>query len=1541
MNRHVKMSAILIVLVLALSMVFVSCDELENAVIELETKIDETFQTSIDTAKTDLETAKGELKALIESGDAVSAQALTAAIEALNAAIDEAEKAAADANAADKAALETAIAAAKAEAVESAKALVDAAKTELNATIEANKAGAAADLEAAVATLNAAVKTANKVAADANAADKAALEQAIATAKTEAAAAIEAVKAELIAKVDTAVAALNAADTKNAGDLAQAILDLNTAIEDAKSVAALADTSLTNKIETADKALDEAIKALDKKVDDAVAELKAADLTKVNLADYTAKIKDLENAIAELAGVDGALDDTYATDLDVDSKIEAAVAALQTAIDGLQSALNNKTDDLQKQINDNKDLSQSNLSAKADELVALIQTAQAAADAAQATADKAAEDAAKALEDAVAELKALIEESKTTAQNAYVALEKWDDATAKVEAALAQIKALRDSYNPVLYKDDYATILKNYDVAWILVIRATNADAVDKAVADYSTYLSGLRTLGEVVYDELTKLAATVDDVRCTENVRTTLETIRAQLDAALAEGNVDVSANILTFVNADGETVDLDALCNAYIAKYNEIKAAGEDIMADMNAVVAVPHLSLTLKAGNEAIDSAYAAWLADGNEVAEIAGFEAAKVAYDEKKAKIADYEARGNALKAEIDAWLANNNPIVLSKTHSETIDALIAKYNAWNEEGNNDSVAYIDGLADSKVALDAADDRIEEIIAEGLAFKSEMITFNNKTTCLTLEAVAADLDARFAVWVAVNDKTMVDGLVDTETAYEAKKGNVAELRAEGETLLADINEELNKGLVVLAHQQSVSDLLTRYNAWAGAHTASVALIDGLTDAKASLDAKQARIIELGNAKIAADNINMQIDAIILVNTGDATKPVKDKLADIGNQITTWINIYKLGTAEELDQDNYNMVHHQDLADKLAKFDELVGEFERTFAEFKAAYEKVGEINLLSGDELAAAREAFDAWRIAASLGTFDYELSDGAKPSEYTVSMYQKEAEFAELVANALAAYIEKFDPAFTDATVTLYDEAKIALIEGWYAEFAVKDENGAYVFETGYVLSETVTVTADDYAKVVEIRAAYEKLVADKKVETANVNALIANLGTITTASRDDIDAAYAAYAAWLAGTNVDGYNALQFAIDLDKDIDDALDLVDKAALDAANSACEPLEDMAAALKALGESIPKYTVSTDFADPAACEEYFESLKNFTIEETAFMNANNGSTVYDWDGDGDRDADDATWYANNVNAFKAAVLAVLRYKEVMKLDAQAAGWAEGDFVAAVETVLADATEAIDQTAQDDLSTVAKKYSDKLTALQAFQAEYQNAMSTAATNTAEVNDAIEAILDAALADMVADENDAATAEAAYLVADAKFDDLVALGYAAYVALENADYDVADVAIKAVLEGAIDDIKVEANDDVVVLATYRFDAIVEVGNDALACEAVVDAAAYETVKVVCNAAIETIKTADATGVDSAKALVNAKYDSIKTVYAKYVEAQAEIPAEDTINLGAVANVFGDYLNDIERVATEHEVTNATTASEELFLLIVADAKA
>ena len=106
MNRHVKMSAILIVLVLALSMVFVSCDELENAVIELETKIDETFQTSIDTAKTDLETAKGELKALIESGDAVSAQALTAAIEALNAAIDEAEKAAADANAADKAALE-------------------------------------------------------------------------------------------------------------------------------------------------------------------------------------------------------------------------------------------------------------------------------------------------------------------------------------------------------------------------------------------------------------------------------------------------------------------------------------------------------------------------------------------------------------------------------------------------------------------------------------------------------------------------------------------------------------------------------------------------------------------------------------------------------------------------------------------------------------------------------------------------------------------------------------------------------------------------------------------------------------------------------------------------------------------------------------------------------------------------------------------------------------------------------------------------------------------------------------------------------------------------------------------------------------------------------------------------------------------------------------------------------------------------------------------------------------------------------------------
>ena len=1310
MNRHFikKASMGVAILLLALSFVMTGCNEdLEKEIASLgdaASEADVALDQAVNKAATDLKAAKSELQAAIDlKADATT---LTDRIEALNGAIEAAKTTAAEADAASKAELEAAITAASKAAADATAAL----KTELTdaiadavATLETVDADNAKALTEAIADLTAAIATAKSEAiadaAEANDALKTALEAAVATADEALQEAIDAVAEDLAAAVE----ALEAADDANADALAEAIAKLTNVIATAKSEA-IADaaeandalkTALEEAIATADEALQKAIDAVAEDLAAAVEALEAADLTKVDLTTYNEKINSLEAQIAMLAGVDNALDDTYAK-IERVAAIEASVEALRTAVTNFETALNDKTDNLQDLINDNKDLARSELQAEVDELVALIETAQSAASAAQNAADaaqSAADDAAVKLAEEVESLKGLIAESADVAKEAYLALEDWNAATDAAEAALATIKALRDSYNPVLYKEDYdSVILAGYDIAWIKIMRATDAQKVADAIDAYKAALDELETLGEKVYAELLALAATVDDVRCTENVRVTLAELKSALNLALAEDNEDIDNNIYNFTNKAGEVINLNELCDAYIVKYGEIKLDGEAIKADMDTVVAAS-LSLTLKDGNTLIDAAYAAWIDAGNEATEIDGFVATKAAYDLKKQAIADYEEEGNALKDEINAWLAENAPIFLS--HSDSIDDLLLKYKDWDKKGNLDSVALIDGLDDAKNGLDAAKDRIGE---------------------------------------------------------------------------------------------------------------------------------------LREADFVAAGINNQIGSINLVNTGDATKTVKEKLANIAAQIRTWLADYGLDTEAELNQANYNMVNHALLAEKNAKFDELVGEFERTFAEFKAAYKAIGDtINLLSGDEIAAARAAYNAWRDAASLGTFDYELSGNEKPADYTVKMLQKESAFNLLVEEALEAYGVRFDSALTTATITLYDEEALALIESWYEDFAV-EVDGEYVFEDGYVLSETLTVTADDYAAVVALRAAYKALVEAKIAETAKLNALIAALGTITTGSRDAINEALEARTAWLIGTNApEGYEDKQFAMIA---LGDATYVIDNATLDDANADCIELEAQAEALKGLIVALPAYTVSTDIADDTVREEYQALIDAIEEAKADFASANNSVEVYDWDGDGDRDTDDDTYLATLNAKVSAAVLACVRYDAVEELKAAANTWtAEGDFVSAVADVLADATAAINTAATEEITDLVGKYSAKLAELKVLQTSYK----------------------------------------VTLVADT------------------------------------------------------------------------DAEAIATIDSACDAAIAVI-VKDAKNADeamNARVLAEAKFVSITTVYAAYVDAVGQIDPADEVNLGALATAYADYLVEAEGAASEHAVTNATTAAVELFQAIVDAANA
>ena len=228
---------------------------IESAKSALEAKIAE-VQENLDKAIEDLEAA-----------DQKNADDLAAAITNLNNAIDEAEAAAEGDNDALKVELLASIESAK-SALEAKIAEVQENLDKAIEDLEAADKKNADDLAAAITNLNNAIDAAEAAAENDNAALKSELLATIAAAKGELSAAIAQVQQNL----DDAKAALDAADQKNADDLAKAITDLTAAIDAAEVAAQTADAALKAELEgaiaVAKSELSAANSAVQKNLDD-------------------------------------------------------------------------------------------------------------------------------------------------------------------------------------------------------------------------------------------------------------------------------------------------------------------------------------------------------------------------------------------------------------------------------------------------------------------------------------------------------------------------------------------------------------------------------------------------------------------------------------------------------------------------------------------------------------------------------------------------------------------------------------------------------------------------------------------------------------------------------------------------------------------------------------------------------------------------------------------------------------------------------------------------------------------------------------------------------------------------------------------------------------------------------------------------------------------------------------------------------------------------------------------------------------------------
>ncbi len=264
----------------ALQTNYATKQELTDAIDGLKSTLEASIAT-LQTQVGNIETALTEAKENI-SDNAEAIEALKTAMTAAEAAIE---------------ALQTSTAATQTQldALENA---FNEAKTALEAadkTLQDNIDTVKGELDQAIKDFNDAIKAGNDalsqrisaISGSLSAARKA-LEQADADNKAELVAMIEAAEAALDAAVkvvqknlDDAKAELNRAlaegDKANADALAQAITDLNAAIDGAEAAAEAADADLTAKIDSAEAALEKAIEALAAELDSTKAELMEKD----------------------------------------------------------------------------------------------------------------------------------------------------------------------------------------------------------------------------------------------------------------------------------------------------------------------------------------------------------------------------------------------------------------------------------------------------------------------------------------------------------------------------------------------------------------------------------------------------------------------------------------------------------------------------------------------------------------------------------------------------------------------------------------------------------------------------------------------------------------------------------------------------------------------------------------------------------------------------------------------------------------------------------------------------------------------------------------------------------------------------------------------------------------------------------------------------------------------------------------------------------------------------------------------------------------
>lgn len=475
-----------------------------------------------------------------------------------------------------------------------------------------------------------------------------------------------------------------------------------------------------------------------------------------------------------------------------------------------------------------------------------------------------------------------------------------------------------------------------------------------------------------------------------------------------------------------------------------------------------------------------------------------------------------------------------------------EANIADILGVNKTSLDDHIARAALLADAKVAAD-------EINAKILACGDKI------TDMETIQALKGEVAAWLTTYAIVADSADPYYVAENydlvnhaalEALYNTSKGKADTAVDDADaTVLPKLNAVDTTGKIlhqksnIEAAEKALGDWLVA-NGLTGLDDIDATVLDtvnadklnNLKTAKAKLDAART----LYDETLAAAKAKYEADKTAYYDAFNALTAYQLKNGETvkaaAAAATAWFGTYVDGALGIADLEAQGVV----TGFAAAEYDKIVNAktaYDATLAAAtadadaaQALYDAVGTVNVYSYAKIKAARDAYTAWCSTYGVAEADYdngtfESTLAARMKTLSANLTAAETEYAEKVAAAKVAAdpVKGAVNSWSTANVTIYSyndmKALRELYDAWSNTHLIGN-SFADINDTELAAMETV------YNKLVALETEFSTLKTAKKAETDTVKGLLNNLNKVVVlGDKAEIEAARAAYNAWLNGTN--------------------------------------------------------------------------------------------------------------------------------------------------------------------------------------------------------------------------------------------------------------------------------------------------------------------------------------------------------------------------------------------------------------------------------